>query len=36
MNTINENIFNLHNSPLDNDNRYKKDILQSKLIRAAR
>ena len=37
MNTINNNTFNLHNSFfLNNDNRYMKDTLMSKLFGVAR
>ena len=36
MNIINDNTFNLYNSLLDNDNRYMKNTLKSKLIRIAR
>ena len=32
MNIINDNTFNLHNSLLNNDNRYMKVTLKSKLI----
>ena len=32
MNIINDNTFNLHNSLLNNDTRYKKVTLKSKLI----
>ena len=32
MNIINDNIFNLHNSFLNNDNRYMKITINSKLI----
>ena len=34
MNIINDNTFNLHNSLLNNDNRYMK--VKSKLIEIAR
>ena len=36
MNIINDNTFNLHNSLLNNDNRYMKITLKSKLIGDAR
>ena len=36
MNIINDNTFNLHNSLLNNDNRYMKVTLMSKLIGIAR
>ena len=36
MNIINDNTFNLHNSLLNNDNRYMKVTLKSKLIGVAR
>ena len=36
MNIINDNTFNLHNSLLNNDNRYGKVTLKSKLIEVAR
>ena len=36
MNVINDNTFNLHNSLLNNDNRYMKVILKSKLLGVAR
>ena len=36
MNIIHENPFNLHNSLLNNDNRYMKVTLKSKLIGVAR
>ena len=36
MNIINDNTFNLHNSPLNNDNKYMKVTLKSKLIRIAK
>ena len=36
MNIINDNNFNLHNSLLNNDNRYMKVTLKSKLIGVAR
>ena len=36
MNIINDNTFNLHNSHLNNDNRYMKVTLNSKLIGVAR
>ena len=32
MNIINDNTFNLHNSLLNNDNKYVKVTLKSKLI----
>ena len=32
MNIINDNTFNLHNSLLDNDNRYMKVTQKSKQI----
>ena len=35
-NIINDNFFNLHNSLLNNDNRYMKVTLKSKLIGVAR
>ena len=35
MNIINDNTFNLHNSFLDNANRYMKVILKCKLIGVA-
>ena len=35
MYIINDNTFNLHNSLLNNDNRYIKVTLQSKLIGVA-
>ena len=35
-NRINDNTFNLHNSLLNNDNRYMKFTLKSKLIGVAR
>ena len=35
MNIINDNIFNLHKSLLNNDNRYEKFTLKSKLIGVA-
>ena len=36
MNIINDNTFNLHNSLLNNDNRYMKVTLNFKLIGVAR
>ena len=36
MNIINDNTFNLHNSLLNNDNRYMKVTLKSKLIGVVR
>ena len=36
INIINDNTFNLHNSLLNNDNRYMKVILKSKLTGVAR
>ena len=33
---INDNTFNLHNSLLNNDNRYMKVTLNSKLIEVGR
>ena len=36
MNIINDNTFNLHDNHLDNDNRYMKVTLKSKLIGVAR
>ena len=36
MNIFNDNTFDLHNSLLNNDNRYTKVTLRSKLIRVAR
>ena len=36
MNIINDNTFNLHKSLLNNDNRYMKVTLKSKLIGVAR
>ena len=36
MNIINDNTFNLHNSLLNNDNRYMKVTLKSNLIGVAR
>ena len=36
MNIINDNTFNLHNSLLNNDNKYGKVTLKSKLIEVAR
>ena len=36
MNIINDNTFNQHISLLNNDNRYKKVTLKSKLIGVAR
>ena len=36
MNIINENTFDLLNNPLDNNNRYMKVILKSKLMGVAR
>ena len=36
MNIINDNTFNLHNSLLNNDNRYMKVTLKSKLTGVAR
>ena len=36
INIINDNTFNLHNSLLNNDNRYMKVILKSKLNGVAR
>ena len=36
MNIINDNTFNLYNSLLNNDNRYMKVTLKSKLIGVAR
>ena len=36
MNIINDNIFKLHNSLLNNDNRYGKVTLKTKLIEVAR
>ena len=36
MNIINDNTFNLRNSLLNNDNRYMKVTLKSKLIGVAR
>ena len=36
MNIINDNTFNLYNSPLNNDNRYMKDTLKFKQIGVAR
>ena len=36
MNMINNNTFNLHNSLLNNDTRYMKVTLKSKLIGVAR
>ena len=36
MNIINDNIVNLHNSLLNNDNRYMKVTLKSKLIGVTR
>ena len=36
MNIINDNTFNLHNSLLNNDNKYMKVSLKSKLIGVAR
>ena len=36
MNIINDNIFNVHNSVLNNDNKYTKVTLKSKLIGVAR
>ena len=35
MNIINDNIFNLHNSLLDNDNRYMKVTPNSELTGVA-
>ena len=35
MNIINDNIFNLHNSFLNIDNKYMKVTLESKLIGVA-
>ena len=35
MNIFNDNIFNLHNSRLNNDNRFMKGTLKSKLIGVA-
>ena len=35
MNIINDNTFNLHNSLLNNDNKYMKVTLKSKLIGVA-
>ena len=36
MNIINDNTFNLHNNLSNNDNRYMKVTLKSKLIGVAR
>ena len=36
MNIFNDNTFNLHYSLLNNDNRYMKVNLKSKLIRVTR
>ena len=36
INIINDDTFNLHNSRLNNDNRYRKVTQKSKLIGAAR
>ena len=36
MNIINDNTYNLYNSLLNNDNRYMKITLQSKLIGIAK
>ena len=36
MNIINDNTFNMHNSLLNNDNRYMKITLKSKLIGVSR
>ena len=36
MNIINENTFNLHHNLLDNDNRYIKVRIKSKLIGVTR
>ena len=36
MNIINDNAFNQHNSLLNDDNRYMKVTLKSKLIAVAR
>ena len=36
INIINDNTFNLHNTLLNNDNRYKKVTLKSKLIGVTR
>ena len=36
MNIINDNTFNLNKSLLNNDNRYMKATLKSKLIKVAK